>query len=55
MRDQVEASIKGSGESADGYDVHAIVDELQVAHGMVDIDSIEDNDYFWNVVERHAR
>jgi hypothetical protein len=54
MRNQVIASIEGSGESAEGYDVHAIVDEIQATHGTVAIDSIEDNDYFWGVVERHA-
>lgn len=55
MRDQVKASIEGSGEHARDYDVHAIVEELQAVYGTVPVDSVEDNDYFWGVVERHAK
>lgn len=53
MRDQVKASIEGSGESAADYDVNAIVDELQQIFGTMDVENMP-HDIFWGTVEKHS-
>lgn len=53
MRDQVTATLKGSGESVEGYDVHAIVSELQQIFGTMDIENMP-HDIFWGTVEKHS-
>lgn len=51
MREQVTASLAGT----DGYyNVHAIVDELQVNFGTVPIENIPGADY-WDIVRRHHK
>ncbi|GAX57353.1 hypothetical protein [Streptomyces olivochromogenes] len=50
LRDQIVTAT----DASDGeYDVDAIVEEIVAAHGAVDIDTL-DTDEFWAIVGKHA-
>lgn len=51
MCDQVKASLF---EQADGYNIEAIVDEIKVKYGLIDINTLGDGGAYWDIVERHA-
>lgn len=50
MRDQIVTAL---GEMADEFDIDAIETEIRAIHGVVDIDSI-DFDEFQTIAARHA-
>jgi len=54
LRDMRQAVDVALGTYADDFDIDGIVTELHRAHGLVDIDGL-DTDEFWAVVEQHAK
>lgn len=50
LRDQI---VRATDASDGEYDIDAITEEILKAHGAVDIDSI-DTDEFWATVGKHA-
>ncbi len=53
-RDVKNAVVATLGDDADQHDVSAITDEIIDKHGLVDIETIDDEEY-WRIVKRHAR
>lgn len=53
-RSHIEYHVKQATDASDGtYDNEAIVAEIVDKYGMVDIDTIEHDD-FWDIVIKHA-
>jgi hypothetical protein len=53
VREQVKVTVNAGGEDlAVGIDVDGIVDEILSRYGLVDIEMI-DNEEFWEMVARH--
>jgi hypothetical protein len=52
IREKVAVAVGVNGTEAEGIDIDAVVAEIQQKHGLVDIDTI-DHDEFWEIVRRH--
>lgn len=49
MKDQISAALDGS---ASDFDIDGIFDEIHAAHGLIDIEGLNGEE-FWDVVARH--